>query len=90
MAIYNGYMHTSVDKFGRVLIPKPIRDHFGLRPGASLVIEEHELEILIKMVPQEEPIEHRQGFLVFTGEIVGNIEHAVHASREEREKKLGF
>lgn len=82
-------MHTFVDKFGRVLIPKPIRDHIGLRPGTSLVIEEQDLEILIKILPQEEPIEHRQGFLVFTGEIIGDIVHAVHASREEREKKLG-
>lgn len=83
-------MQTSVDKFGRVLVPKTIRDHLGLHPGMHLFIEEHGQEILIKVANEEEPVERRQGVLVFIGKAVGNIERSVNASREEREKKLGF
>ena len=29
-------MTVTIDKFGRVLIPKPLRDRLGLRPGTPL------------------------------------------------------
>ena len=35
-------MTTTVDKFGRVLIPKPLRDRLGLTPGTELTLDVHE------------------------------------------------
>ena len=32
-------MQTTVDKFGRIIIPKKVRDHFGLKPGTPVEIE---------------------------------------------------
>jgi AbrB family looped-hinge helix DNA binding protein len=32
-------METTIDRAGRVVIPKPIRDAAGLKPGAALSIE---------------------------------------------------
>ena len=35
-------MNVTIDKFGRVLIPKPLRDQLGLQPGAELSLDVHE------------------------------------------------
>ena len=34
-------MTVTIDKFGRVLIPKPLRDQLGLQPGAELSLDVH-------------------------------------------------
>lgn len=41
-------MKTTLDRFGRVLIPMEVRDHLGLNPGAVLEIVELEETILLK------------------------------------------
>lgn len=41
-------MHTKLDKFGRVLIPKNIRKNLGLKPGDTLELEHSQQEIIIK------------------------------------------
>jgi AbrB family looped-hinge helix DNA binding protein len=33
------YMETTIDRAGRVVIPKPIREAAGLKPGAAVSIE---------------------------------------------------
>jgi len=35
-------MRSTIDAGGRVVIPKPIRDHLGLGPGAAVDIAEHD------------------------------------------------
>ena len=34
-------MTVTIDKFGRVLIPKPVRDRLGLTAGAELALDVH-------------------------------------------------
>ena len=34
-------MTVTLDKFGRILIPKPLRDQLGLAPGAELALDVH-------------------------------------------------
>ena len=41
-------METTLDKFGRIVIPKEIRDDFNLKPGSQIRIEESEQAIIIK------------------------------------------
>jgi len=43
-------MKTSValDKAGRVVLPKPLRDRFGLRPGDTLDLEIAEAGVVLK------------------------------------------
>lgn len=40
-------METTLDKFGRIVIPKRVRDDLGLKPGAVLQIEQAEQKILM-------------------------------------------
>lgn len=81
-------MKATIDKFGRLVVPKGMRERLGLRPGAELKIEEHEREIVIKQVEQESPLRIEDGVLVFAGTALGDITESVHRHREERIKKL--
>lgn len=81
-------METIVDKFGRVVIPKRVRNHLGLEPGSILEVEEHDDEVILKVVRTESPIKVEEGIAVFTGKAVGNLESALQTYRDERLKDL--
>lgn len=81
-------MQVSVDKFGRVLIPKVIRDHMGLYPGSLLNVEETGRDALVfKTVHESSALEQEGSVLVFTGKALGNIESALESMREDILKK---
>ena len=50
-------MAITIDKYGRVLIPKEIREKMGLRPGATLHITVRGDEIVLK--PRSIELERR-------------------------------
>jgi AbrB family looped-hinge helix DNA binding protein len=79
-------MMASIDKFGRVLIPKSIRDHLGTQAGTLVQILEHDHEILLKLVDQNNPLQLNDGVLTFTGEATEDIENAINAEQEKRLK----
>lgn len=81
-------MEAVLDKFGRIVIPKQVRDDLGLSPGAILRVEEAEEGIVLKPVPGHSPLVVEDGVLVFTGEVAGDLERVVQRDREERAKKL--
>jgi AbrB family looped-hinge helix DNA binding protein len=81
-------METTLDKFGRVLIPKEVRDDLGLKPGAVLEIEELEETILLKPKNDEPHVVLKDGVLVFSGAATGDVAGAIHTHREERLKKV--
>lgn len=81
-------MHASIDKFGRVLIPKSIRDHLGIQAGTLVQVLEHDHEILLKLVDHENPLQRKDGILVFTGEATDDIENIINVEREKRLKDL--
>lgn len=50
-------MKATIGERGQVVIPKPLRDSMGLRPGQQLVFEEDEGRIVVtKVVPDDDPI----------------------------------
>ncbi len=77
-------METTLDKFGRIVIPKAVRDHYGLAAGVVLDIRSGEDGIvLLPQKPRPDLIE-KGGVLVFTGEAEEDLEEAVERQREER------
>lgn len=80
-------METTLDKFGGVVIPKPVREGLGLKAGSTLQIEERD-ETIIKPVEDEPGLRVKDGVLVFSGHAVGDVAQAVSAHREERVKLL--
>lgn len=82
-------MEVTLDKFGRVVIPKAVREHLGLGPGAVLEIEEGEREgILLRPRRPEPDLMEEEGVLVFTGEPTANLEWAVERQRQSRDRGL--
>ena len=81
-------METTLDRFGRIVIPKKIREDFHLQVGSSIRIEEGEGEIVLKPVEGEPSLVKKSGVLVFTGKAVGNVETALEEHRQERNKML--
>ena len=81
-------MEVVLDKFGRIVIPKRIRDDLGLGPGTSLRIERKADAIILVAQTEEPAVAHEDGVLVFTGEPVGDLTDAVSREREERLSRL--
>ena len=81
-------METSVDRFGRIVIPKKIREDFNLKAGSRLRIEEGEQEIILKPVQEESGLYVKEGVLVFTGTPLEDLGDAVGRHREERMKSI--
>ena len=77
-------MQVAVDKFGRVVLPKLIRNRFGLEAGSELDIVENAGMIILKIIDERPPLEIHDGLLVFTGKAHGNLEDAISRDRGDR------
>jgi len=81
-------METTLDRFGRIIIPKDVRNDMGLEAGAVLQIEKKGEKILLQPVHGEPKITEKKGILVFTGTAVGDVGTALREYRKPRLKKL--
>jgi AbrB family looped-hinge helix DNA binding protein len=81
-------METTVDRFGRVVIPKKIRDDHNLGPGTQVRIEEKEDAIILIPVRGEQNLQWKNGVLVYTGVPMGDLVEAVTKHRKERARSL--
>ncbi len=64
-------VRVTIDKFGRILLPKIVRDRMGLRPGTPLELETDEEAMSLRLLADEGVIEEEDGLLVFQGESDG-------------------
>lgn len=82
-------METNLDRFGRVVIPKAVRERVGVAPGQVFEIEEGYDEIVLRPVRPRADLEVREGVLVYSGgELEGEVGDLVKADRERRMVKL--
>lgn len=77
-------METTIDRFGRVVIPKDVREHLDLDPGSVLVVEMHDHEIHLKPARAQPDVVVKDGVLVFSGTAVGDVAAAVRTHRTTR------
>lgn len=77
-------MQTAIDKFGRVLIPKSIRDHLGVKPGEVVQVIEQDNHILIKLIKQKTALKMKDGIMVYDAEPTGDVESTIEKQRNER------
>jgi len=81
-------METTLDNLGRIVLPKEIRDDLGLSPGTVLTIEEQGGGILLRPFDGRSGLVRKEGVLVFSGEVTGDVDAAVQRDREERVRKI--
>jgi len=79
---------AAVDRFGRILIPKSVREAAGLREGAEVEIVPDDRGL--RLVLREEGILLKgvDGVLIAAGEAVGELASAVRHDRQKRIRKL--
>lgn len=81
-------METTLDRFGRIVIPKKMRDDLNLKPGKPLRIEERQNGVLITPLREGSFLKYKKGILVFTGETTGDVTGLVRKDREARMRKI--
>jgi len=81
-------METSVDRFGRIVIPKKVRDDFNLKAGTPIRIEESEQAIILTPIQGESNLRVKDGVLVFSGTPLEDLSDALAKHREERIKSI--
>ncbi len=82
-------METTLDRFGRVVIPMAVRKDIGLEPGAVLRVDKEDGKILLEPLTDEPRLVEKRGVLVFTGAATGDLDSAIDAQRKHRSKKVG-
>ena len=81
-------MQVKVDKFGRMVLPKEIRDDLDLVPGSVLDGAETPDAIVLRPVVEKEPLRVKEGALLYTGEILDPPMDPVEKSRADRNEFL--
>jgi AbrB family looped-hinge helix DNA binding protein len=85
------FMNTTVklDKAGRVVIPKPLRDELRLAPGDSLALESEGDRVTLRPVRSGSAMRKEHGIWVFrTGKKISAAEtaRALEKLRQERDR----
>jgi AbrB family looped-hinge helix DNA binding protein len=80
-----------IDRFGRVVLPKKLRERLNLQPGTELEVEETEDAILLKPISKKAKIINKGGVWVIstggppiTQEQVNETMERIRKEREER------
>jgi AbrB family looped-hinge helix DNA binding protein len=83
-------MDIHMDKLGRIVVPKRLRDRFGLRPETALELQEHADGFSLR-VPQQRPaMVNVDGLWVHQGTPPAgfNWDDAIEATRQDRHLTL--
>jgi len=57
---YDNGMRTTIDAAGRIVVPKPLRDELGVRPGQMLELEVRNGRLEIELSPVDMRLEPRR------------------------------
>ena len=80
---------AKIDNFGRIVIPKKIRDEFGISKSSEIEINTTDNdEIIIKPGASKPFVKNKDGVLVVCSESVGSLEDVLKGDREERIRKI--
>jgi AbrB family looped-hinge helix DNA binding protein len=85
-------MNVMIDKMGRVVVPKPLRDHFALEPGSELEITVDGDGIRLRPVGSGPVLEEKDGLLICTSELppsAWDLGRFIDEQRNLRGKEVG-
>jgi AbrB family looped-hinge helix DNA binding protein len=81
---------VEIDKSGRIVIPKKMRDAMGLRAGVRLKLQSNGDGISLQQDLSEAHLEVRHGLLVAVGGPTRTVEDVNRLIEEERDGRLRF
>lgn len=82
-------MQVAIDKFGRMVLPKSVREDFNLSAGSVLTVEERYDAIVLKPLEQKNLVKEDGGILVYDGEVDADISVEIKRARQERLDRSG-
>jgi len=79
-------MTLRIDKAGRIILPKPLRERLQLREGCELLLEERPDGLVLRPVEHQSSMAQEHGIWVHQGQAPGafNWDTIVDAIRDER------
>jgi AbrB family looped-hinge helix DNA binding protein len=80
----------TLDKAGRIVLPKPVRDELQLSPGDSLEVESSEERIVLRPARGRGQMKKESGVWVFdSGEALGEetVRKTMRRVRDQRSRK---
>jgi AbrB family looped-hinge helix DNA binding protein len=80
-------MTLKIDRAGRVILPKPLRDRLGLQEGSDLELLETPEGVLLKPAVERPSVIKKQGLWVYTGKLPPGFD-SVRAIRDDREDRI--
>jgi AbrB family looped-hinge helix DNA binding protein len=79
----------TLDKAGRVVLPKPLRDRLQLAPGDTLQLESEGERITLRPVRQNVMLKKELGVWVYQGEMTdASIPDLIDRDRENRNRTV--
>jgi len=84
-AILHG-MNVTIDKAGRIIVPKEVRQRLGLRANAELELVDHPNGILLRPVQSRPSLVKIHGLLVHQGQLEdgADLDGLIESARDER------
>ncbi len=83
-------MKSSLDRFGRIVIPKKFRDDLGLEPGDAVEVREFGRGIFLEPDRQTAALSVHEGVLVYQADASGDVDQALRETRKSRIDHLGL
>lgn len=81
-------MVTTLDKYGRLIIPKKFRKHLGITETTNLNIREEDRRIIVEPFRNDDAIVSKDGVFVYTGEAHAAFEELLKSDRDKRLSRL--
>lgn len=81
-------MVTTLDKYGRVIIPKKLRELLGITANTNLSIREEGNRIIIEPIVDKTNIIEKDGILVYTGNLDIDPDEWIKHLRNKRVETL--
>jgi len=79
---------TKIDKFGRILIPKKIRNDLGLKNNNEVEVEATLNNIIVHPKPSNPFVIDKDGILVVCSEPLESFSDFLQKDREDRMKRV--
>ena len=77
------FVTLTIDKSGRLVIPKPVRDALGLRPGDRLELRRQGADVILSVSQPKPVLQREKGVWVYrSGErVTGSIQQLIDEDR---------
>ena len=80
-------MNVRIDKAGRIVLPKHIRQRLGVKNGGTVTLEESPDGVTLRRTKSSPKFVHENGFLVYVGEVPKELDWEKFRD-EDREARL--